>query len=422
MRKYILLGATLLFGSSPLAQNFEVWAINYWVIDQFFPKFIQEWNQKNPNAQARLIQFENDLYKQRLFVALGAKSGPDVFYNWGGGVLESYVKAGAVEDLTTSIDSAWKNRFLDLMWRGVTFSGRLYGVPSTEVQPVVWFYNKAVFRRLNLQPPQTWSQLLAAVDRIKAAGITPIVVAGGSKWPLLMYQEYLADRIGGPEVFEGIVANRPGAWRHPAMLRSAELIVQLAAKSPFQPGWESAQYGTGAIRALFATGRAAMQLMGVWEFGALVSEHPDFVKSGDLGWFAFPRVEGGRGDPRNLAGNFTNYFSVSSFSRNKSASIRFLRELSFSDEYVRFLLRNGAIPPTRNIGNLIRQEGAYPDWQGFVYGLVEKAPYYVLSWDQAMPPQLAQPYLDNLQLLFLRRISAQEFVDRMQRLADGLRQ
>ncbi|MFX8312592.1 extracellular solute-binding protein, partial [Acinetobacter baumannii] len=89
-------------------------------------------------------------YKQRLFVALGAKSGPDVFYNWGGGVLESYVKAGAVEDLTTSIDSAWKNRFLDLMWRGVTFSGRLYGVPSTEVQPVVWFYNKAVFRRLNL--------------------------------------------------------------------------------------------------------------------------------------------------------------------------------------------------------------------------------------------------------------------------------
>jgi ABC-type glycerol-3-phosphate transport system substrate-binding protein len=72
------------------AQNFEVWAINYWVIDQFFPKFIQEWNQRNPNAQARLIQFENDPYKQRLFVALGAKSGPDVFYNWGGGVLESY--------------------------------------------------------------------------------------------------------------------------------------------------------------------------------------------------------------------------------------------------------------------------------------------------------------------------------------------
>lgn len=421
MRKWILIGLGLLFSLPSLAQNFEVWAINNWVIDQFFPKFIQEWNQKNPNAQARLIQFENDLYKQRLFVALGAKSGPDVFYNWGGGVLESYVKAGVVEDLTPSIDPAWKNRFLDLMWRGVTFDGRLYGVPSTEVQPVVWFYNKAVFRRLNLQPPQTWSQLLAAVDRIKAAGITPIVVAGGSKWPLLMYQEYLADRIGGPEVFEGIVANRPGAWRHPAILRSAELIVQLAAKNPFQPGWESAQYGTGTVRALFATGRAAMQLMGVWEFGALLEEHPDFVKSGDLGWFAFPRVEGGQGDPRNLAGNFTNYFSVSSFSRNKSASIRFLRELSFSDEYVRFLLRNGAIPPTRNIGNLIRQEGAYPDWQGFVYGLLEKAPYYVLSWDQAMPPQLAQPYLDNLQLLFLRRISAQEFVDRMQRLADGLR-
>ncbi len=88
---------------------------------------------------------------------------------------------------------------------------------------------------------------------------------------------------------------------------------------------------------------------------------------------------------------------------------------------MRFLLKNGAIPPTKGIQTLIRQEGAYPEWQGFVYGLVEQAPNYVLSWDQAMPPQLAQPYLDNLQLLFLKRLTPSEFVDRMQRLADGLR-
>ncbi len=421
MKRWWTLFGFWLLPLGALAQNFEVWGINYWVIDQFFPGFIRSWNERNPNAQARLVQFENDPYKQRLFVALGAKSGPDVFYNWGGGVLESYVRGGAVEDLTQSIDSAWRNRFIELMWRGVTFNGRIYGVPATELQPVVWFYNKEVFRRLNLQLPQTWGQLLTTVDRLKAAGVVPIVAAGGSKWPLLMYQEYLVDRIGGPEVFEAIVANRPGAWKHPAVLRSAELIAELSAKAPFQPGWESAQYGTGTVRALFATGRAAMQLMGVWEFGALVTEHPDFVNGGQLGWFAFPRVEGGRGDPRNLAGNFTNYFSVASFARNKPAAIRFLRELSFSDDYVRFLLKNGAIPPTRGIAELIRREGAYPEWQGFVYGLVERAPYYVLSWDQAMPPQLAQPYLDNLQLLFLRRITPQEFVDRMQALADGLR-
>ena len=34
---------------------------------------------------------------------------------------------------------------------------------------------------------KTWDDLLAAVKKLKAAGITPLVVGGADKWPLHFY-------------------------------------------------------------------------------------------------------------------------------------------------------------------------------------------------------------------------------------------
>ena len=44
---------------------------------------------------------------------------------------------------------------------------------------------------------KTWDDLLGAVKKLKAAGITPIVVGGADKWPLHFYWSHLAMRVGG---------------------------------------------------------------------------------------------------------------------------------------------------------------------------------------------------------------------------------
>lgn len=54
------------------------------------------------------------------------------------------------------------------------------GVPIG-AQGVVWYYNKALFRRAGLdpdQPPKTWAEFTAAARALKARGITPIGMSG----------------------------------------------------------------------------------------------------------------------------------------------------------------------------------------------------------------------------------------------------
>jgi raffinose/stachyose/melibiose transport system substrate-binding protein len=69
------------------------------------------------------------------------------------------------------------------------------------MQPVVLWYNKDLLKKVGLsEPPATWNDLLDAVKKFNAAGIAPFAIGGASKWPELMWIEYLTDRIGGPKV------------------------------------------------------------------------------------------------------------------------------------------------------------------------------------------------------------------------------
>jgi raffinose/stachyose/melibiose transport system substrate-binding protein len=105
------------------------------------------------------IQFiQNDPYKHKLRTAMGAGNPPDLFYGWGGGILESYVDAGKVADVTSSVDTS---PFFASVMDGVTFDGKVYGVPKAGTQPVLFYYNKQIFDKYDLAPPRKWSSLPA---------------------------------------------------------------------------------------------------------------------------------------------------------------------------------------------------------------------------------------------------------------------
>ena len=48
------------------------------------------------------------------------------------------------------------------------------------------FYNKKLFDKAGVKAEdiKSWDDFLAAVKKLKAAGITPIVVGAGEKWPM----------------------------------------------------------------------------------------------------------------------------------------------------------------------------------------------------------------------------------------------
>ncbi len=400
-------------GGDQQTKTVTLWEISTGKELELVKELTRRFNEENPDIQAEVQFFQNDPFKQKLRVAMGAGDPPDIFYGWGGGILENYVEAGKVQELTSEFDSApWQDKFLPSVMEGVTFDGKIYGVPISDVQPVVFLYNKRLFDDQGISPPATWGELRAAVDRLNANGVIPISLGGKSTWTYLMYEEYLVDRLGGASVFNSVLQNEPEAWSDPAFIEANRMIQELVSAEAFEDGFNSVSYDTGQATALLYTDKAAMHLMGGWDFETILDSDPEFIENGNLGWFTFPTVEGGTGDPKNIVGNLSNFYSVANASPNKDAAVTYLKDTVLNEYAVNERIKLGQVVPVKGIESKLEQ-AENSEWLQFIYDLVREAPNFQLSWDQALPPEPAQALLENLDQLFLQNISPQQFSENM---------
>ena len=379
-------------------------------------KSVTDWNSAHPDSSIKLDFFANDAYKTKVRTAVGAGQGPTFIYGWGGGVLKSYIDAGQVDDLSGFLkdNPDIQDRYLPAVLKNGVIDGKTYALPNNNVQPVVLYFNKDVFAKVGAEAPQTWDELMALVPKFKAAGIAPFSLGGQSRWPDLMWLEYLVERIGGPEVFANIAANKPNAWSDPAVTEALSKIQQLVDAGGFVNGFSSIAADSNADQALLYTGKSAMILQGGWIYQGMKKDAADFVKSGKLGFTTFPTVSGGKGDPANVVGNPSNFWSVSSKATDgqKKAALDYVKSGMFSDSNIQALIDSGAVPVVKGIESKL---AASPDkdFLTYVYGMAKNAPSFTLSWDQALTPAQGDAMLANLDQIFLKKITPEQFVATM---------
>ncbi|MFF7383491.1 extracellular solute-binding protein [Streptomyces griseoluteus] len=364
---------------------------------------------RETKGSLRLEKVPGAEYPAKLRTAMGSPNAPDVFFNWGGGSIKAYREAGQILDLTGTIagDPVLKNGFLPSVLAAGALGGREYGIPMRGMQPVVLFYNKTLFAEHGLKPPATWDQLLDNNAKLKKAGMTPFALGGADIWPELMWLEYLVDRIGGPKVFDRVKNGDTAGWGDPAVLKAARTVRELVDDGAFGKGFSSVAYTNGGAPAALAKGKAAMHLMGSWEYSTQLGKFPDFARR-HLGWCPFPEFDGGAGDIRNVVGNPTNYWSVNTRTRNKDTALAFLRTCA-SDTYARALIANGDVPATADADKLLDASPS-PEFARFQYRMVREAPAFTLSWDQAVDPDAATPMLTEVNKLFVGKSSPERFV------------
>ena len=281
------------------------------------------------------------------------------------------------------------------------------------VQPVILFCNQTLFDEHDLRPPRTWNQLLDVVDAFVDADVLPVSLAGAESRCELMWLECITGRLTGTEPLRKIFAGERGGWRHPAIEESLDRIQKLVRRGAFGKAFGSVSYGSGAASALFAKGRAAMHLMGSWEYSNLRNDHRRFTEEG-LTWVPFPKVPGGTGDPRALVGNPTNYLSVNTRSTDIDAGVELVGTQLAAPAHVDALIKAGDVPAAAGIEDRLRKLAPDPDFALYVYRIVSDAPDFTLSWDQAMLPAVKEAMLSSLQQIFLGKLSPRQFVDAME--------
>jgi raffinose/stachyose/melibiose transport system substrate-binding protein len=267
----------------------------------YFQTVANQYMKDHPDVNIDITVLENEAFKQKLATAMQSGDPPDIFQSWGGGALAEYANAGLVQDITSEVQkNGWGDSFQPGPLSLYKVGDKNYGVPW-EAGMVGFWYNKALFSQAGISsPPTTWAQFLDDVKKLKTAGITPLALGEGDKWPGAFYWEYLAIRLGGKDAFDKAYS-RTGSFADPSFVQAGQDLKDLVDLQPFQTGFLGTNYP--AHQALMANQKAAIELMGQWAPGAdrAVATDVDTYNK-NLGFFGFPGVDGGKGDPSDVLG------------------------------------------------------------------------------------------------------------------------
>jgi xylobiose transport system substrate-binding protein len=414
----LTLGLTACGGSSqssgnPTSGSFKVLAYGD-ADNKVEQEIVAEFNKTSP-VKADLETIPGADYQSKLQTIIATSQAPDVFFNWGGGSIQPFVKAGLVLPLNSMIQQnpRLKSAFLPSVFNTAVIDGNDYGIPMRGTQPVLLFDNDKVLKSAGLTPPKTWNDLLSDVSVLKAKGLTPIALGGGDQWPSLIWFEYLYDRVAGPGLFQQALNGDKSVWSSPDSVRALGMLKQLADAGAFGSNFDSVKFTDQGSTKLLTTGRAAFELMGSWEYSTVQSIDPAFAKNG-LGWTAFPTVPGGKGNPADVVGNTNNFYSVLKTTRYKDAIGKFLA-LMYSDDFVKDQLSIGNLPTTTNTPQFLGQS-ADPAYDRYQYDLVKAAPSFQLSWDQAYPPSDNTPIHQAVGQFLDGQTDSNGFIQAMQNL------
>lgn len=402
----LLTGMTLTGYAAPAKKEITVWYI--WPDTEgnkglFVKQVVKDFEKANPGTKITLNQIENNAYKTKIQVAMAGGSPPDVFFSWGYESLFKFVNAGLVTDITKNVADQ-KGIYIPALLKGTTANGKIYGLPLESGVGGVW-YNKDIFAKYNLGVPKTWDDFLNVCETLKKNGVSPLTGSAKDAWTGLQLYMFLVDRMGGEAAFENAAA-RKGSFADEAFVKANQVILDLVKKGYFNENALGVNWGEG--QQLMASGKTAMYVMGSWMYGILTSMQPDT----HWGFFPFPTIAGGKGDPSNLTGGIGAAFSVSAKCKNKKEATAFVKFICSEKNEQEFFKMTNTLAATKTF-----MPDDAPITMKEVLGYMSKANNMQMWHDQVLPAPVASAELEMIQQMFGGAMSASDGAKKLEEVA-----
>ena len=378
----------------------------------YYDQVAKDFEAKHPGVHIEVSAMQHEDMLTKLDAAFQSGDAPDVYMERGGGELADHVTAGLTKDLSeVSKDTIGK---LGGSVAGWQVDGRTYALPYS-LGVVGFWYNKSLFQKAGITAaPTTWDELYADVDKIKAAGIEPISVGAGDKWPAAHYWYYFALRECSQQVLTGAVKTLK--FSDPCFVKAGEDLQKVIATKPFNKGFLStpAQAGPTSASGLLATGKVAMEMQGHWEPGVMQGLTADHKGLGDnLGWFPFPSISGGSGDPAATLGG-GDAWAVSQDAPKEA--VDFVNYLLSDEVQKGFAERDMGLPTNPAAHDSVKDPAL-----GGLLDVRDHSPFVQLYFDTAFGQAVGGAMNDEIALMFAGKASPQDIVNATQTAADASR-
>ena len=257
------------------------------------------------NVKIEWEAFENDSYKTKI-KSTSAEELPDIFFTWAGAFCGDFATAGKVYCLDEAY-AEYADALPDVMTKNATYDGKRYAVPLT-MNIVAMFANMDLLAEVGYDKvPETYEDLIACCDALKAKGIIPFGCSGNATWCVTEYLEPIIEKTIGYEELGNIFAGK-STWNNPAIATAVDNFQKMVMGGYFDPDGVSLDNDT--VKANFIAGKYAFYQNGTWNCG-------DIAKKGDNFKVAlFPVMDAEKATYAQVIGGPADSLAVSANGKN----------------------------------------------------------------------------------------------------------
>ncbi|ASR08986.1 sugar ABC transporter substrate-binding protein [Rhizobium leguminosarum bv. viciae] len=198
-----------------------------------------------------------------------------------------YAEAGVMGDLTeTAKKEGWDKSVPAALQKFSVYDGKWVAAP-VNVHSVNWLWiNKAVMDKIGGTEPKTFEDLIALLDKAKAAGVIPLAL-GGQNWQEATMFDSIVLSTGGPEFYKKAFNDLDEeSLKSDTMKKSFDNLATII--KYVDPNFSGRDWNLAT--AMVIKGDALVQVMGDWAKGEFVAakKTPD----ADFLCYRFPGTDG----------------------------------------------------------------------------------------------------------------------------------
>ncbi len=368
---------------------------------------VEDYHELHPNVTIVQEGVTGEQYKTKIKTAFVAGEAPDIAYMFGGGsFVKPYIDAGYLLPIDEYLTDDIKEKIMDGMLENCKYNGKIYTLPTITFLANL-YCNTEMFEEAGADYPTNWEELLEAVDKLKAAGYTPVILGEKDRWPGMYWYDIVSARQVGNEAIQEAFAD-PAKFNSEGFIKAAEKMQELVKAGAFNETMLSMSYDE--MVSGFAAGQGAMIFQANWI-------HPNFedeaaVTNGKVKAIAFPVFADGTGTATEFSGGGTDGYYINAETEHPKEAAEYLAYLSERIGVEGY--QDGAGLPCWDASNVdtsslsvLNQESAE---------LMATGTSYITWWDNILSADDSETYKNLVAELLALKITPEDFGAKMAEL------
>jgi ABC-type glycerol-3-phosphate transport system substrate-binding protein len=353
-----------------------------------------------------LTPINNAQFTAQIAAAFASKRVPDAMLVYSGGYTTPYMLSSLRklnDDVKKTPGFYGSQTLWDLSCRDLDCKngrGEIYAVPN-DGGTYALFYNKALFKKAGVaSPPRTYTQLLAACKKFKAAGIIPLAYGdrdgySTDNWVTYNYVSFVRTRADITKVWKGEIK-----YTDPRLVKALEDLVQFKKQGCVNA--DASTHENNDANTYFTSGKAAMVQMFPFVAG-------DFHRAlgAKLGISRLP-VSGNGPFKNKVAGNSFHNWVIPKNATNGSGAWEFIKMAVDKTSHSQLARLTGA-PPT-NRAALATAKDPYA-----IFFREALADAVIPVLDSLIPVKVALLYYQQLQAAFSGRATPRQAMENVEK-------